>query len=80
MTQESAQKKYLEKTHSLEGAMQTKIVEDNRVTNQKAECNANVLQSMETQVSENRKTTCTKFSSSSSFSSEEVTEYADEEC
>lgn len=60
--------------------MQTKIVEENKVTNQTAECNATVQRSMESQVSENRKMTCTKFSSSSSFSSEEVTEYAEEEC
>lgn len=60
--------------------MQTKIVEDNKVTNQTAECNATIKQSVETQVSETRKMTCTKVSSASSFSSEEVIEYAEEEC
>lgn len=67
----------MEKSESLEGSLSQKVVQENMTSSADVQCSQKVVQSVEQTVSESRKVTTAKFSSSQSFSSEEVHEYSE---
>lgn len=70
---------FLQKSTEVEGSISQKVIEEKKRSTAEATCNQKMVQSVESKITENRKVTTAKMSTSQSFSSEETIEYEDEE-